>query len=128
MGIFEQWLPDPGRFDRVNADGARNVVAAAREAGARRVVHTSTFDVFHAERGGTVSEARRRRPAEGHRLRALEAARRGARARRGGGRRIEVVICNPSGVFGPGPWAEAGLDARFATLSASACRPCRPAG
>ena len=56
MGIFEQWMPDPGVFERVNAEGARNVVAAAREAGARRVVHTSTFDVFHAEQGGTVSE------------------------------------------------------------------------
>src|SRR5262245_55639157 len=54
MGIFEQWLPDPGEFDRVNAEGARNVVLAARDAGARRVVHTSTFDVFHAERGGIV--------------------------------------------------------------------------
>ena len=58
MGLFEQWFADPGIFDRVNAEGARNVVAAAREAGARRVVHTSTFDVFHAETGGTVSERR----------------------------------------------------------------------
>ena len=57
MGIFEQWFPDPGIFERVNAEGARNVIAAAREAGARRVVHTSTFDVFHAAHGGTVSEA-----------------------------------------------------------------------
>ena len=56
MGLFEQWFADPGIFDRVNAEGARNVVAAAREAGAKRVVHTSTFDVFHAETGGTVSE------------------------------------------------------------------------
>src|SRR4051812_9316398 len=56
MGLFEQWFADPGVFDRVNAEGARNVVAAAREAGAKRVVHTSTFDVFHAPQGGTVSE------------------------------------------------------------------------
>ena len=46
----------PGHFDRVNADGARNVIAAAREAGAKRAVHTSTFDVFHAETGGTMTE------------------------------------------------------------------------
>ena len=57
MGLFEQWFADPGIFERVNAEGARNVIAAAREAGVRRAVHTSTFDVFHAETGGTVSEA-----------------------------------------------------------------------
>jgi dihydroflavonol-4-reductase len=56
MGIFEQWVPDPRSFERVNAEGARNVVIAAREGGARRVVHTSTFDVFAADRGGTVRE------------------------------------------------------------------------
>src|SRR3954470_22880392 len=48
MGLFEQWFPDPGIFDRINGQGARNVIAAAREAGAKRAVHTSTFDVFHA--------------------------------------------------------------------------------
>src|ERR671936_49107 len=58
MGLFEQWFADPSIFDRVNAEGARDVVAAAREAGARRVVHVSTFDVFHAPQGGTVSEER----------------------------------------------------------------------
>src|SRR5215212_4103026 len=57
MGLFEQWFPDAGIFDRVNAEGARNVVAAARDSGAKRMVHTSTFDVFHAPQGGTVSEA-----------------------------------------------------------------------
>src|SRR3954471_2183137 len=57
MGIFEQWAGEPAVFARVNAGGARNVAAAAREAGAGRIVHTSTFDVFDAPRGGTVSEA-----------------------------------------------------------------------
>src|SRR5215212_7115410 len=56
MGLFEQWFPDPGIFDRVNAEGARNVIAAAREAGAKRAVHLSTFDVFHEDPGATVSE------------------------------------------------------------------------
>ncbi len=110
MGIFEQWLPDPRTFERVNAEGARNVVVAAREGGARRVVHTSTFDVFEAERGGTVREdalaahpkgtAYERSKQQAERLVLAEAAADG----------IEVVICNPSAVFGPGPWAAAGLD------------------
>jgi dihydroflavonol-4-reductase len=109
MGLFEQWFADPGVFDRINADGARNVIAAAREAGARRAVHTSTFDVFHAPQGGTVSEAevadypkdtayeRSKQLAE--RL-VLEEADKG----------IEVVIANPSSVYGPGPWQGTGLD------------------
>lgn len=109
MGIFEQWLPDQGTFDRVNAEGARAVVAAAREAEARRVVHTSTFDVFHAERGGTVSEATLADYPKGT---AYERSKQRAEelvlqeAERG----IEVVICNPAGVYGPGPWAAAGID------------------
>jgi len=109
MGLFEQWFADPGVFDRINAEGARNVVAAAREAGAKRVVHTSTFDVFHAPQGGTVSEAevanypkdtayeRSKQLAE--RL-VLEEAEKG----------IEAVIANPSSVYGPGPWQGTGID------------------
>jgi len=109
MGLFEQWFADPGIFDRVNGEGARNVIAAAREAGAKRAVHTSTFDVFHAPQGGTVSEAeiadyakdtayeRSKQLAE--RL-VLEEAERG----------IEVVIANPSSVYGPGPWQGTGID------------------
>jgi dihydroflavonol-4-reductase len=109
MGIFEQWMPDPAIFARVNADGARNVTIAARSAGARRVVHTSTFDVFEAERGGTVREdglAQRPKgtPYERSKQRAEELVL--AEADRG----IEVVICNPSTVLGPGPWAGTGVD------------------
>jgi dihydroflavonol-4-reductase len=109
MGIFEQWVPDPGRFDRVNAEGARNVVIAAREGGARRVVHTSTFDVFAADRGGTVRESALADHPKGT---AYERSKQRAEqlvlgeATRG----IEVVICNPATVFGPGPWASAGVD------------------
>jgi dihydroflavonol-4-reductase len=109
MGLFEQWFADPVIFDRVNAHGAQNVVAAAREAGAKRVVHTSTFDIFHAPEGGTVSEdgvatypkhtAYERSKQLAERL-VLHEAERG----------IEVVIANPSSVYGPGPWQGTGLD------------------
>jgi dihydroflavonol-4-reductase len=109
MGIFEQWMPDSGIFERVNSIGALNVIAAARQAGARRAVHTSTFDVFHAERGGTVREDRvadypKGTPYERSKQRAEELVL--GEARHG----IEVVIVNPSTVYGPGPWAGAGLD------------------
>ncbi len=68
MGLFEQWFADPDIFERVNADGARNVIAAARDAGVRRAVHTSTFDVFHAETGRHGVGGCGRRLSEGHRL------------------------------------------------------------
>ncbi len=108
MGIFEQWTGDDEIFDRVNAQGARNLVVAAREAGAGRVVHTSTFDVFHADRGGTVREDRvadypKGTPYERSKQRAEELVLAEAEG-------IEVVIVNPSTVYGPGPWATAGLD------------------
>ncbi|MCB9706878.1 MAG: NAD-dependent epimerase/dehydratase family protein [Myxococcales bacterium] len=45
-GLPEQWLADPGVFDRVNAEGTANMVEAALAAGVRRFVHTSTIDVF----------------------------------------------------------------------------------
>jgi dihydroflavonol-4-reductase len=109
MGIYEQWLPDKGLFDRVNAQGAANVVAAARQAGAKRAVHTSTFDVFHAETGGTLDESRLADYPKGT---AYERSKQHAEelvlaeARDG----FEVVIVNPAGVYGPGPWAAAGID------------------
>jgi len=109
MGLFEQWFADRGIFDRVNAEGAGNVVAAAREAGAKRLVHTSTFDVFHAEPGGTVSE---NAVADYPKGTAYERSKQRAEelvvdeAKNG----IELVIANPSSVYGPGPWQGTGLD------------------
>ena len=109
MGIYEQWLSDPGRFEAVNAQGALTVIAAARQAGARRAVHTSTFDVFHAEGGGTLDETMLADYPKGT---AYERSKQHAEelvlgeARAG----IEVVIVNPAGVYGPGPWAASGLD------------------
>jgi nucleoside-diphosphate-sugar epimerase len=109
MGIYEQWVPDATVFERVNAIGALNVIAAARQAGARRAVHTSTFDVFHAARGGTVKEDG---VADYPKATAYERSKQRAEdlvlgeAPHG----IEVVIVNPSSVYGPGPWQGAGVD------------------
>src|SRR5215211_1125653 len=109
MGIYEQWLPDKQTFEHVNAIGAVNVIAASRQAGVERAVHTSTYDVFDAERGGTAHEDR---VAEQPKGTAYERSKQRAEelvlgeARHG----IEVVIVNPSAVYGPGPWAGAGVD------------------
>jgi nucleoside-diphosphate-sugar epimerase len=108
MGIPEQWLADEDSFDRVNALGTKAVAEMARAAGVRRLVHTSTEDVFHAETGGRFDETqvadypkgtayeRSKQRAEGLAL----------KARNG----LEVVIVNPSGVYGPGPSATASFD------------------
>jgi dihydroflavonol-4-reductase len=128
MGIYEQWVKDPAIFERVNAEGAANVVRQAAAAGVRRAVHTSTFDVFHAERGGTVSEAevadypkgtayeRSKQHAEELVLAAADA----------GG--VELVIVNPAGVYGPGPWAEAGLDSAIRDAIRRRLPACPPGG
>ena len=75
MGIPEQWLADEDAFERVNARGTEAVVRAAVAAGVRRVVHTSTIDVFHAEPRRALRRVEPGRLPEGHGLRALEAAR-----------------------------------------------------
>jgi nucleoside-diphosphate-sugar epimerase len=110
MGIYEQWQPDIDVFNRVNAAGAANVARAARLAGARRIVHTSTYDVFDAPPGGTVVETRvaeyeKATPYE----RSKQLAERLVLAEATTG--FEVVILNPAGIFGPGSWAAAGWDA-----------------
>jgi dihydroflavonol-4-reductase len=127
MGLFEQWVRDPGEFDRVNAVGAANVVAAARQAGAGRVVHTSTYDVFHAERGGTVREDIVADYPKGTVYeRSKQRAEELVLAEAGHG--IEVVIVNPGGIYGPGPWAEAGFDAMFRDVVLGRLRVVEPGG
>lgn len=109
MGLPEQWLADPGEFDRVNAVGSENVARAACRAGVQRLVHTSTIDVFHAEAGasfdessvadypkGTVYERSKQRAEE----LVLAAA----------GEEVELVMTNPAAVYGPGPLGSASLE------------------
>ena len=45
------WSRHDARQTRVNVDGTRNVLAAARARGARRLVHTSTWNVYGLEQG-----------------------------------------------------------------------------
>ena len=100
MGLPEQWFADPGIFDRVNAHGSETVVRAAAAAGARRVVHTSTIDVFHAERASEFDESHvadypKGTAYERSKQRAEELAL-AAAADTG----IELVIVNPAAVYG----------------------------
>jgi nucleoside-diphosphate-sugar epimerase len=101
MGIPEQWLHDTSTFEAVNAHGTETVVRAAREAGVRRVVHTSTIDVFHAPEGGRFDESDLADHPKGTAYeRSKQQAERLALAARGD---MELVFVNPSAVYGPGP-------------------------
>jgi dihydroflavonol-4-reductase len=107
MGLPEQWLAEPDVFERVNARGSEAVVRAAARAGARRVVHTSTIDVFHAEPGTDFDEAQvadypKGTAYERSKQRAEQLAL-AAAAETG----IELVIVNPAAVYGDGPGGDA---------------------
>ncbi len=111
MGLPEQWLADDTQFDRVNAEGTRTVARAAREAGVRRLVHTSTEDVFHAEPGERFDESQVAAYPKGTAYeRSKQRAEQLALSERDG---LEVVIVNPAGVYGPGPSASVSFDRGF---------------
>jgi nucleoside-diphosphate-sugar epimerase len=127
-GLPEQWVADESVFERVNATGTENVVRAAAEAGVRRVVHTSTIDVFHAERGARFDESRVADYPKGTAYeRSKQHAERLALAARGGG--TELVICNPAGVYGPTPASSVSIDGEmFAPLIRGALPAMPPGG
>jgi len=45
-GVFEFWLPDRGRYHRVNVEGTRNVIEAALETRISKILHVSTVAVY----------------------------------------------------------------------------------
>jgi nucleoside-diphosphate-sugar epimerase len=111
MGLPEQWLADSSQFEAVNARGTENVVRAAREAGARRVIHTSTIDVFHAERGQRFDESRiADYPKPTAYERSKQHAEELALAAAGD---MELVIVNPAAVYGPGPRGSTSLEEKL---------------
>ena len=108
MGIPEQWLADESDFERINAQGSANLARAAKRAGVRRFIHTSTNDVFHAEQGATFDESN---VADYPKGTAYERSKQHAEelvfAERDG---MEVVMTNPTGVYGPGPTSSHALE------------------
>jgi dihydroflavonol-4-reductase len=103
MGLPEQWLRDEARFAQVNARGTEAVVRAAGRAGVRRVVQTSTVDVFERGPGGVLDEALVATTPKGtayeRSKQVAEELALAAAADSG----VELVLVNPAAVYGPGP-------------------------
>jgi dihydroflavonol-4-reductase len=100
--IYALWTRSPARMRAVNVEGTRTVLAAARAAGVRRVVHTSSIARFGGQgRGrravetsdfalGPTGDLYSRTKYEAHEL------------ARDFARDLDVVIVAPTGPIGPG--------------------------
>jgi nucleoside-diphosphate-sugar epimerase len=113
-GMPEQWQRDEAIFDRVNHHGTVAVLEAARAADVRRVVYTSTMDVFAAPRGGTLVETNldeAPKPSAYERSK-VAADRAFADAADAG---LDVVSVNPGAIYGPSP-SNVGLNMAFVKL------------
>jgi dihydroflavonol-4-reductase len=96
---------DPAEFERVNVDGTRNVLEAARRAGVRRVVHTSSCATCGPVAGRPATEADA--PPEWeltvpYKATKIAAERLSLAASEDG---FEVVAVNPTTPIGEGDWA-----------------------
>lgn len=93
---------DPAEIIRPAIEGTENVLAAARRAGVRRVVYTSTGATvgFTTDPAKALTEDDFLETAEAPYARAKIAAEKIAREAAEAGD-LEIVILNPSGVFGP---------------------------
>ncbi len=99
--LYEFWHRDRRTFDAVNVEGTRNVLAAARETGAAKVLHVSTVAAYGDapwpidERSPWGPHA----PGDYARTKRIgEDIARALRAEHG----LPVVIVAPGGVLGPG--------------------------
>jgi nucleoside-diphosphate-sugar epimerase len=95
------WAKDPSIFYKVNVEGTRNVLQAAKQTGVKRVVYTSTAGVIGPSADHPMREIDPRitgffNPYEKTKSQAeqvaLEFAKNG----------LDVIIINPSRVYGPG--------------------------
>lgn len=96
------WDKDPQTFYRYNVEGAVNVFEAAKKAGAKRVVFTSTAGVISPSRGNKPSDEDTPRKldyfTEYERSKA-QAEEEAVKFTQNG---LEVVTVNPTRVYGPG--------------------------
>jgi dihydroflavonol-4-reductase len=99
--IYELWVRDRKQLMRTETEGTGNVMQAALDAGAQRVVYTSSAIVIGERKGETGNEET---PHRGYFLSAYEEAKFRAEevARAFLDRGLPLVIVNPAAVYGPG--------------------------
>ncbi len=107
--MVELGITDGRVMERVNVEGTRSVVSAAKSAGVRRLIHCSTIGVLGDTHGTIANEAtvRSSAPFASAYDRSKFQAEELALGANGGG--LEVVSVLPSGIMGPG-------DPHFGTL------------
>lgn len=100
---YALWAEDDAIFHAVNVEGTRNVLAAAKEAGAKRVVYTSSVAcIGEAPPHGLATEDTTVNPGDlcgGYKHSKLAAEHVAQEAAAAG---QDVVIVNPASVIGPG--------------------------
>jgi farnesol dehydrogenase len=114
-GYAKNWAPEAGTYFRVNVLGLRHVLAAARRRNVGRIVFTSTSVTCGPSSGRPVTESDARRVdffTEYERTKFLAEleARRAVRAG------LDVVMVNPTRVFGPGALTEGNSVTRMIRL------------
>jgi dihydroflavonol-4-reductase len=127
-GLPEQWLADVDAFRRVNVEGTRNLIAAAREVGVNRFVYTSTIDVFRfPPPGGSFDEIEIDPAPKGtaYERSKQEADRLVAAAHADG---LPALFLHPSGIYGPGPSTSPGTNHLIADLIAGRIPMLLPGG
>ena len=109
--LVKIWVPDPERFDAVNVGGLRNVLAAARAAGAR-LVYTSSFMALGPSGDGAL-DGERPHPGPPYRN-AYERTKADADAvaRQAAAAGQDVVIVYPGVIYGPGEMTDGNIVAR----------------
>lgn len=99
-GVNQMCVKDPAHMDRVNIEGVRNVIAACKRAGVRRLVHTSSAVTLGEEQGDVGNETSVHR---GWFISEYERSKfEGEQVLFSGSGDLEVVAVNPSSVQGPG--------------------------
>jgi dihydroflavonol-4-reductase len=108
-GFPEQWMQDNGTFDRINAGGTENMVSAAKAAGVKRFVFTSTIDVFTWRSGATYDESEIDPAPKGtYYERSKQKADKVVADAVAAG--FDAVFLHPSAVYGPAPSDSPGVN------------------
>ena len=100
-GINSFWMPRRRDYYEVNVEGVRHILKAARKAGVRRVVHTSSVVTIGEKKGETGTEETVHR---GYFLSHYERSKYlgEKEALENADSSLEVVVVNPSSAYGPG--------------------------